>query len=71
MRRGSLFFIALLSAIITFISLNIPFGRPGYYYERYPYFHRYHHTTTGIMMKDMNTIINQKMIQSTVIINYK
>ena len=43
MRRGSLFFIALLSAVVTFISLNIAFGRPGYYYERYPYYHRYHH----------------------------
>ena len=43
MRRGNLFFVALISATITFISLNMVFGRPGYYYERYPHYNRYHH----------------------------
>jgi hypothetical protein len=42
-RRGGLFFIGLISAIATIISLNIAFGRSGYYYERYPYYNRYHH----------------------------
>lgn len=43
MRRGRLFFIGLLSAIITIVSLNIAFGRPGYYnrhFNRYERFHR-------------------------------
>jgi hypothetical protein len=43
MRRGSLFFIGLISAIATIISLNIAFGRSGYYNERYPYYSHYHH----------------------------
>jgi hypothetical protein len=43
MKRGGLFFIGLLSAIATIVSLNIAFGRSGYYYERYPYYNRYHH----------------------------
>ncbi len=42
-RRGGLFFIGLASAIATIISLNVAFGKPGYYYERYPYYNRYHH----------------------------
>ena len=40
--RRSLFFIGLISAIITVISLNVALGRPGYYAERYPYYNRYH-----------------------------
>ena len=43
MKRGSLFFIALISAIATIISLNMAFGRTGYYNERYSYYSRYHH----------------------------
>ena len=43
MRRGSLFFIGLISAIVTIISLNVAFGRSGYYYDRYPYYNRFHH----------------------------
>ena len=43
MKRGSLFFIGLVSAIATIISLNVAFGRPGYYYERYPYYNHFHH----------------------------
>ena len=42
MKRGGLFFIGLVSAIATIISLNIAFGRSGYYYDRYPYYHRFH-----------------------------
>lgn len=42
MKRGSLFFIALLTAIITFTGLNYALGRPGYYYDRYNY-HNHHH----------------------------
>jgi len=42
-RRGGLFFIGLISAITTIISLNIAFGRSGYYYDRNPYYSRYHH----------------------------
>lgn len=42
MKRGSLFFIGLVSAIITVISLNYAFGRSAYYNDRYPYFNRYH-----------------------------
>ncbi len=40
MKRGSLFFIGLISAIATFTGLNYALGRPGYYYERY---HSYNH----------------------------
>lgn len=40
--RRSLFFIGLISAIITVISLNVALGRSGYYYDRYPYYSRYH-----------------------------
>lgn len=43
MKRGGLFFIGLLSAIITIISLNIAFGRSGYYYDRYSYYNHYNH----------------------------
>jgi hypothetical protein len=43
MKRGGLFFIGLISAIITIISLNVALGRSGYYYERYPFYNRYHH----------------------------
>ena len=43
MKRGSLFFIGLISAIITIISLNVAFGRSGYYNERHSYFGHYHH----------------------------
>ena len=43
MKRGGLFFIGLLSAIATIISLNIAFGRSAYYYDRYPYYNRFHH----------------------------
>lgn len=43
MRRGSLFFIGLISAIVTIVSLNFAFGRPGYYYDRSSYYGRYHH----------------------------
>ena len=42
MKRGGLFFIGLISAIATIISLNIAFGRPGYY-SHYPYYNRFHH----------------------------
>ncbi|MBV9961843.1 MAG: hypothetical protein JO072_06305 [Parafilimonas sp.] len=38
MKKGGVFFIGLASAIATIISLNVAFGRSGYYYERYPYF---------------------------------
>ena len=42
MKRGSLFFIGLISAIITIISLNYAFGS-SLHYNRYPYYcrHRY------------------------------
>jgi hypothetical protein len=43
MKRGGLFFIGLISAIATIISLNVAFGRSGYYNERYPYYSRFHH----------------------------
>jgi hypothetical protein len=43
MKRGGLFFIGLISAIATIISLNVAFGRSGYYYEKYPYYNRFHH----------------------------
>jgi hypothetical protein len=43
MRRGSLFFIGVLSTIVTIISLNVAFGSPGYFNERYPFYNRYHH----------------------------
>lgn len=42
MRRGRLFFIGLLSAIVTIVSLSIAFGRPGYYYEGHSFYNRYH-----------------------------
>lgn len=42
MRRGSLFFIGLLSAIVTITSLNIAFGRSGYYHDRYNHYGRFH-----------------------------
>lgn len=42
MKRGSLFFIGLISAIVTVLSLNFAFGRSWRYYERYPYYSRYH-----------------------------
>ena len=41
MKRGSLFFIGLLSAIITIISLNFAFGR-SWHYNHYPYYARHH-----------------------------
>ena len=34
MRRGRLFIIGLISAIVTIVSLNIAFGRPPFY-DRY------------------------------------
>ena len=40
MKRRGLFFIGLISAIITTISLNIAFGRPDYYEHRS--YHRIH-----------------------------
>ena len=43
MKRGGLFFIGLISAIATIISLNIAFGRSGFYNDRYPYYNHYHH----------------------------
>ena len=43
MKRGGLFFIGLISAIATIVSLNVAFGRSGYYYDRYPYYNHYHH----------------------------
>jgi hypothetical protein len=43
MRRGRLFFIGLLSAIVTIVSLNIALGRPGYYYKGHSFYNRYHH----------------------------
>ena len=42
MKRGSLFFIGLISAIATFTGLNYALGRPGYYYERYHYYNHHH-----------------------------
>ena len=42
-RRGSLFFIGLISAIATIISLNVAFGRSGFYNDRYPYHNHYYH----------------------------
>lgn len=41
MKRGSLFFIGLISAIITVIGLNFTFGS-SWHYNRYPYYWRYH-----------------------------
>ena len=43
MKRGGLFFIGLVSAIATIISLNVAFGRSGYHYDRYPCYNRFHH----------------------------
>lgn len=43
MKRGNLFFIGLLSAVTTFISLTYALGRPGFYNNRYHYYNRYHH----------------------------
>lgn len=43
MKRGSLFFIGLISAIATIVSLNFAFGRQGFYNDYYPYHHRYYH----------------------------
>lgn len=43
MRRGSLFFIGLIAAVITIISLNMAFGRPGYYQNRFSRYERFHH----------------------------
>jgi len=43
MRRGNLFFIGVISAVATIISLNVALGRSGYYNERYPFYNRYHH----------------------------
>ena len=42
MKRGGLFFIGLISAIATIISLNVAFGRQGFYYKRYSYYNRFH-----------------------------
>jgi hypothetical protein len=42
MKRGGLFFIGLISAIATIISLNIAFGRSAFY-DHYKYYDRYHH----------------------------
>ncbi|MFT4156014.1 hypothetical protein [Parafilimonas sp.] len=42
MRRGGLFFIGLISAVITIISLNMAFGRPGYYHNRFERYERFH-----------------------------
>lgn len=42
MKRGGLFFIGLISAIATIISLNVAFGRSGYHYDRYSYYNRFH-----------------------------
>jgi hypothetical protein len=41
MKRGRLFFIGLLSAIITIISLNFALGR-SWHYNRYPYYSHHH-----------------------------
>lgn len=43
MKKGSLFFIGLISAIITIISLNFAFGS-SWHYNRYSYYchHRYY-----------------------------
>lgn len=45
MRRGNLFFIGLLSAIVTIISLNLAFGnsRHGFYRDHYGCYDRYDH----------------------------
>ena len=43
MKRGNLFFIALISAIATFSGLSYALGRPGYYNERYLYYNNHHH----------------------------
>ena len=43
MKRGVLFFIGLISAIAMIISLNIAFGRSGYYNQQYSFYNRYHH----------------------------
>jgi hypothetical protein len=40
MKRGGLFFIGLISAIITIVSLNIAFGRRGY--DEHRSYHRMH-----------------------------
>jgi hypothetical protein len=42
MKRGSLFFIGLLSAIITIVSLNFALGS-SWHYNRYSYYCRHHH----------------------------
>ena len=40
MRRGGLFFIGLISAIVTIVSLNMTLGRS-------PFYDRYHHCNYG------------------------
>lgn len=42
MKRGGLFLIGLLSAIITIISLNFAFGRPWSYYNHYAFRRHYY-----------------------------
>ncbi|MEP6684522.1 MAG: hypothetical protein ABJA35_14730 [Parafilimonas sp.] len=42
MRRGNLFFIGVISTVVTIISLNVAFGKSGYYNEHYPFYNRYH-----------------------------
>jgi hypothetical protein len=46
MKRGSLFFIGLISAIITIISLNFALGN-SWHYNRYSYYCRYPHHNEG------------------------
>lgn len=46
MRRGGFFIIAVASAVITIISLNAAFGRPGYFNERYGRY-GWHHRCYG------------------------
>ncbi len=43
MRRGGLFFIGFISAVITIISLNMAFGRPDYYHNRFARYESFHH----------------------------
>lgn len=67
MKRGGLFLIGLLSAVITVISLNAAFGRSYNYYNHYNSYHhchnfydnRYHnknHTQQKQMQPDSSTV---------------
>ena len=58
MKRRRLFFIGLISAITTIISLNIAFGRSGYYNHSHSYYGRYYHCNDRYNNK--NSLYNEK-----------